>query len=141
MLIKFLDGTEREIANLQGANLRGANLQGADLTDAQLPDYQICPEEGAFIAYKKLRGGVVAKLGIPRDAQRTSSLIGRKCRASKAKVLELSGGATEALSRHDYSFVYRLGEYVEAALDADIRVECTSGIHFFITRKEAEEYA
>ena len=24
--------------------------------------------------------------------------------------------------------------------DPDIRVECTSGIHFFITRREAEEY-
>ncbi len=36
MLIKFLDGSENEIANLSGANLRGANLRGAILPGANL---------------------------------------------------------------------------------------------------------
>ena len=36
MLIKFIDGTSREIADLRSANLRGADLSGADLSDADL---------------------------------------------------------------------------------------------------------
>jgi hypothetical protein len=36
VLIKFLDGTEREIANLPGADLYGADLSGADLSRADL---------------------------------------------------------------------------------------------------------
>jgi len=36
MLIKFLDGTSREIADLRGANLRGANLYCANLYSANL---------------------------------------------------------------------------------------------------------
>lgn len=31
MFIKFLNGTEKEIANLNGANLDGANLNGTNL--------------------------------------------------------------------------------------------------------------
>ena len=38
MLIKFLNGTSREIANLRGANLRGANLRDANLRSANLPE-------------------------------------------------------------------------------------------------------
>ncbi len=36
MLIKFLDGSQREIANLSGANLSGADLYGANLSGANL---------------------------------------------------------------------------------------------------------
>ena len=36
MLIKFIGGDEREIADLRGADLRGANLRGADLREADL---------------------------------------------------------------------------------------------------------
>ena len=128
-------------ADLQEADLRGAYLQGANLQGAYLPHFQLCPEEGSFIAYKKLVGGVIATLEIPAEAKRTSSLVGRKCRAEFVKVLELSSGASEANSTHDSEFVYRVGEIVRPdKYDDDIRIECTNGIHFFITRKEAEEY-
>ena len=72
---------------------------------------------------------------MPSGAKRTSSLVGRKCRAEYVKVLEGSG-----ISR-------RGGEYKEGKLvypdsyDDDIRVECTHGIHFFMTREEAEEWS
>jgi len=36
MLIKFLDGSEREVSNLRGANLRGANLREANLSRARV---------------------------------------------------------------------------------------------------------
>ena len=146
------DGGER--ANLTGANLTGANLTDASLTDADLtdasltradltranlPHFQICPEQGAFTAFKKLRGGNIARLLIPEDAQRTSSLVGRKCRASKVIVLSLSDGEV-GYGMHD-STVYRVGATVEPdSYDPDIRVECTHGIHFFVTEREAQEY-
>ena len=127
-------------ADLSGANLRRADLSDADLSDADLPNYAICPEEGSFTAYKKLSGGIIATLEVPAEARRTSSLVGRKCRAEFVRVLSLSGG-TEALSRRDFGTVYRVGEIVRPdSYNPDIRVECTHGIHFFITRREAEEY-
>ena len=132
-------------ANLRGANLYDANLRGANLYDANLRDvknlvFQIIPEEGAFIGWKKLKGGVIAKLEIPADAKRNSTPIGRKNRAEFVRVLELFG-ADETVSQHDGETVYRVGEIVRPDLyNDDIRLECTNGIHFFITRAEAEAY-
>ena len=135
-----LRGANLEGANLRGANLEGANLWGANLEGATLPHFFICPAEGAFIAYKAVRGGVLT-VEIPADARRTSSLVGRKCRASALRVVSGPEGATEWQSKHDPEFVYRLGETATVAdFDDDIRVECTTGLHFFVTRREAEEY-
>jgi hypothetical protein len=131
----YLWGAYLRGANLEGANLEGANLEGANLEGAELPHFQICPSEGAFVAFKKTRDGVV-KLQIPAEAKRTSSLVGRKCRAEFVLVLEGSG-----TSMHDCRVRYAVGETVRAdSYDDDIRVECTHGIHFFMARREAEEY-
>ena len=48
MLIKFLDGTKREVALAPDARLRGADLRGADLRDANL--------RGADLRHADLRG-------------------------------------------------------------------------------------
>ena len=127
-------------ADLTGANLAGANLAGADLEGADLPDYQLCPQEGSFIAYKQVGRGVVLKLEIL--GPRTSSLAGRKCRTSRARVLEaLDSKGLVFPSQYDPKFIYRVGEEVAAsAYNPDIRVECTRGIHFFMTEGEAREY-
>ena len=130
-----LYGANLEGANLEGANLVGANLKGANLEGANLPHFQICPEEGEFIAWKKVERGVL-KLLVPKEAKRTSSLVGRKCRAEFVIVLEGSG-----LSCHDGMTEYKPGVTVYPdKYDNDIRVECTNGIHFFMTKREAEEY-
>jgi hypothetical protein len=122
-------------ADLSGANLSLAYLSGADLSGAKLPDFSLCPEEGDFIGWKKVRGGVVLKLLIPASAKRTSSLIGRKCRAEFVTVLEGEGFSCVG------GLFYKPGETVYPdRYNPDIRIECTHGIHFFITRKEAEEY-
>jgi len=121
-------------ANLEGANLEGANLDGANLDGAILPHFQIVPDQGAFIGWKKLKGGVIVKLQIPAKAKRTSSLIGRKCRAEYVKVLS-EGGVSSRGGKYIKGEVYRPDGY-----DDDIRVECTKGVHFFITKREAEEY-
>lgn len=102
--------------------------------------FQDIPEEGSFIGWKKLSGGVIAKLLIPAEARRTSTPIGRKNRAEFVVVLELFGEA-EGVSMHDKSTIYRKGETVRPdSYNGDIRLECTNGIHFFITRQEAEDY-
>jgi hypothetical protein len=132
----YLSSANLTRAYLSSANLSGANLTRAYLSGARLPVFQICPEEGAFIAWKKTRSGVV-KLLIPADAERTSTLVGRKCRASKAIVLEGFGQ-----SLHNPSLSYEVGVTVlPDSYNGDIRIECTNGIHFFITKKEAEEYS
>lgn len=133
-----LRGANLRDANLRWANLRGADLTGADLTGATLPHFQIVPEEGSFIGWKKTTKGVV-KLLIPEDAQRTSSLVGRKCRASA--VVVLGGEGVGGTGTHYPSLTYDEGsELVEPDYDPDIRVECAKGIHFFMTKKEAEEW-
>jgi|SRR5579859_256293 len=133
-------------ADLYGANLRGANLYGADLRGAKdlsplvAAQTSVVPEAGELTGWKKCRGGVIVKLRIPASAKR-SNATGRKCRASAAKVLDVFG-ADEGVSQHDTSFIYRKGETVTPVepFDEDRFNECASGIHFFITRLEAENY-
>ena len=142
----YLRGANLRDANLRGANLRGANLREADLLGAYLRRVKNLPDmsefsflcEGDIIGYKKVRGGDIVKLLIPSDAIRSHG-TSRKCRAERALVLE---APPDALSIHDPAFFYRTGETVVPIepFDTDRWNECGSGIHFFITRKEAEDY-
>jgi len=136
-----------EGTSLAGADLRGANLHGADLAGAIFSEnWQIVPPVGqSFTAFKKVKGGVVLELLIPGSAARTSSLIGRKCRTNEALVVGVAHdnahdtGIYESL--HDSDFTYEIGKMArEPAFNPDIRVECTTGIHFFMTKEEAVDY-
>jgi len=134
-------------ANLSSADLSYANLSYANLSSADLSSIkngslvkamsQIVPEVGAFEGFKKLAGGVICHLRIPADAKRVGGLLGRKCRASKAEVLSGEGN-----SSHDPSFLYKVGQIMEPkqVFNDSIQEECASGIHFFLTRIEAENY-
>ena len=147
----YLQGDSAGVkADLTSANLRGADLTSADLTSATLPRFQI-PQEGSLIVYKRLNAAdgatrVIAKLMVPSAAKRTATPIGRKCRAKYAKVLGMVVRGTNtkvdvAYSTHQRTFEYRVGQVVRPdKYDDDIRVECTSGVHFFLTKEEAEEY-
>ena len=151
-------------ADLRGADLSGADLRYADLGHADLSDANhvqlsiaktsILPDEGDIIGWKKAWTDnempptpVIVKLLIPADAQR-SNATGRKCRASKARVLDLQdkqGNSlppdTTAYSGHDTDFTYKKGETVHVEdFDTNRWNECAPGIHFFITRIEAAEY-
>ena len=127
-------------ADLGEADLRGANLRDANLRDAQgwehlLPIRTIVPE-GELIGWKKLSDGTICKLKIPAEAKRVGGLIGRKCRAEYAIVIEGSG-----VSSWDGVTKYAPGETVRPdSFDPDPRIECSHGIHFFITREEADAY-
>ena len=144
-----LKGADLSDADLTGADLRGANLCYANLSDANLTEVKYnettaffalqCPEEGSFVAWKKCRNDVIVKLLIPEDAKR-SSATSRKCRASRAIVLDVIG-AEKAISTNDESFAYEAGkEVVPDSFDDDRWKEYSHGIHFFVTRKEAENY-
>ena len=123
-------------ANLSGANLSGAFLSGAKNADRAIAQTRILPE-GALIGWKKCSGGIIVKLRIPEDSPR-SHAFGRKCRAEFADVLEIEG-ADEAVSQHDSSFIYRPGERVTChSWDENWQEECAGGVHFYITRLEAE---
>jgi len=141
----YLQRADLQGADLQGANLRGANLRGANLQGADLPATEITPPEGAFIGWKKCKaepGGekeVIVKLEIPADAAR-SNATGRKCRASHVRVLDVIG-ADVGYSLRDAVTAYRAGEMVKAhKWEPDKWIECAGGIHFFLTRGEAEEF-
>jgi hypothetical protein len=131
-------------ANLTQANFTQANLRQANLTRATLPEFQLCSQENPFTAYKKVHDlngkGVVLELEILGD--RTSNLVGRKCRASKVRVIKaIDSSETEFVSTHDKNFRYTVGAEIECKdYNSDIRIECTSGIHFFMTQEEAAAY-
>ena len=184
MLVKFLNGTTREIkelrganlcsanlyradlyganlggadlygANLSGADLRGANLRSADLCDANLRSanlrdanlrealglerFCILPA-GDIVGWKKIANGIVL-LRIPHDAKRVNAYGSRKCRAEFAYVLATPKGLP-APGMHDGKAVYTVGQIVRPdSFDPDPRVECSHGIHFFITEQEARDY-
>jgi hypothetical protein len=131
----YLTGANLRDANLTRADLTRAVLTRADLTRAKLPDFQISQGED-LIVYKKLRDAVICTLKIPAAARRTASLVGNKCRAEFAVVLE-----GEGMSQHNRCFTYEVGKTVHPSeYNDDIREECRPGIHFFMTRAEAEAY-
>ena len=151
-----LYGANLSGANLRGADLSGVDLNGADLNGANLSDakhipyiYMMCPEEGAFIGWKKAEISekqMLVKLSIPASAKRSSS-TSRKCRCNKAKVLEiynLDGTVAEereCYSSYDKNFIYEVGKTVKVDdFDEDRWKECTQGIHFFMNRQEAINY-
>lgn len=151
-----LRNADLSYADLRVANLRGADLCSANLTGTKLDDVEYshktgffalqCPEEGSFIGYKIARGHII-KLEILADAKRSSATT-RKCRCSSAKVLSITtldgqdDGTRSISSNYDEDFVYRVGEIVRVDnFDNNRWRECSTGIHFFMTRDEAVRYS
>ena len=159
-----LSVTDLREADLRGADLSGADLRGADLREAYLRDADlsgarlsgaylrgakdipafanaqtVIVPEGQIVGWKKCRDNVIVKLIIPAEARR-SNATGRKCRAEYADVAEVIG-AEAGISRHDGMTEYRVGQRVTCDKWCEDRwEECAGGIHFFITRDEAEAY-
>ena len=139
----YLAGANLAGANLADAYLAGANLARANLADAENADLAIARTrilpEGDIIGWKKCRDDVIVKLRIPEDSPR-SHAFDRKCRAKFADVLEIFG-ADKAVSSHDPKFTYTTGERVEALNWSDKwEDECAGGVHFYISRLEAEAH-
>ena len=159
--LRFADLRNSDLRNadLSNADLCNTNLCNTNLCDAKLSGAKLdgviydentaffalqCPEEGSFVGWKKCLDDTIVKLLIPEDAKRSSATT-RKCRCDKARVLEIwdenGEPIQEARSSYSPSFVYRIGETVCVPdFDEDRWHECAPGIHFFITRREAELY-
>jgi len=106
---------------------------------------RIVPKDTAIIGWKKLRDNHICQLLIPKHALR-SNATGRKCRASEALVLaiydNLGQPCKEGRSMNEYGFMYNVAATVEprSCFNENPWTECASGIHFFLTRAEAEAY-
>ena len=129
-------------ANLGGANLGNANLRGALNTELALAQTAILPSDGPLFGWKKCRNNVLVGLFIPSKAKR-SHAAGRKCRAEYAKVLAVIGSPdNKGISIYSEKVVYEVGKWVHCDKWNDDRwQECAGGIHFFITKIEAEAYS
>jgi len=151
-------------ANLGGANLRnaylilaylqGANFIGADIKSAKFSEYRCCPPIGAFHGWKYVRKAyhpsiihrsyrtmkkwAVIELEIPADAKRTSCLASRQCRASKVRVVSGSGYSPVMVGKKRIHYLQGLTIRADS-WDSDIRTNYAHGIHFYMTKKEAEE--
>ncbi len=165
----YLSGADLRGADLRGADLSGAYLRGADLSDADLSDADlsdadlsdadlsgakikkeeilkrsIIPQTGSFIAYKTLENKWVAKIEIPNKAKRVSPIVGRKCRASRVRVLEITKGEESIKScggRRNSDCIYEVGKITKAdSFDPNPFIECLHGIHFFVTKEEAQDW-
>lgn len=150
-----LSGANLTNCNLTGINLEGANIFGANLEKSIVKDIiyddktqyfkMYCPEEGAFIGWKKCFNFRVVQLLIPADAKRCSSTY-NACRCSKAKVLTIKSvdyreSFDEAISYADGNFKYKVGQWaIPSAFNDDRWNDSTEGIHFFMTREEALAY-
>lgn len=92
--------------------------------------------------YKKCWGDVIVVAEIPDDAYIRGS-IGQKCRASKAKIVDIIGdfgGEKIGISTYDNETCYFIGDEIEID-DFDMSFEeCSTGFHFFCTEEEARRY-
>lgn len=148
----FLHGAILEMAVLANADLRdadvtSANFHGACLCGAVLDgarvDYTTIglhpAPEGELRAWGK-KGGKIVEMIVPKDARRSCATT-RKFRAEYVDVVSVEGGG-EAIVSNKYGItVYRAGERVRCHEWCEDRwQECGGGIHFFLTRAEAEEW-
>ena len=147
---------------LYNADLRYANLYNADLTNADLTkaDLRYANLYNADLDEKeKLRKGVIIdkpvrvfKKCIKNNIVELELLKGsivfsinnKKCRTNKAKVISINGVCEKGLkccSLCNDKFIYEVDKTVEVKdFDLMYNVECGSGIHFFWTKEEAEDY-
>jgi len=142
-----LDDANLYRANLYGANLDGANLDGANLSRANLDEKEL-PRKGYivkedFTAYKKCNNKDIVELKIPKGAI-VFSINNAKCRTNKAQVVSINGKKGKELITYSYyneSFSYKVGQKIEIEdFDLMYNIECSTGVHFFKTKQEAEWY-
>lgn len=149
-----LRGASFEGAKLYKTNFSDADLQNADFGFTKLTEVNfynasmkgvkslmfvpmVCPETGAFIAWRNVRGKIV-KLLVPEDAKRSSGTT-RKCRCDNAVILEIQevyGQNIETVKGNFDDFVYRVGETIKIDNFNEDRWDYGPGIQFFMQREE-----
>ena len=130
-------------ADLTGADLTGADLTGATLVNTILDEKEQCRNgivlTESMIGYKNSNEDKIITLEIPIGAK-VFSINNNKRRTNKCKVIDMQG-ETELCSIYDTDFKYHVGDEIDIIdFDDNYNVECGAGIHFFLTREEAEKY-
>ena len=147
--LSLADLSEANLSNakISGTNFYSLRLSGSKLENLDFSGFNICPEEGQFYGYKKVKSDFILKLLISKNAKRLNPIGYRQCRASKVKVIEAynpDGSKTDQKlfkSFYDPNFEYEVGKWAEVKnFNDDIREVYTPGIHFFLTKKEAINY-
>ena len=141
-----LENANLENANLYNANLENANLENANLRYANLDEQEQIKKgkiiDKKVIVFKKCQQKIVElELQI---GSIVFSINNKKCRTNKAKVISIDGSKEKGLkieSNYDSSFIYEVGKMVEVKdFDLMYNVECSTGIHFFFNREDAEKW-
>lgn len=147
------------VADLTNVSMYEADFTNADFVRCKLDNIGYdactcgialaCPEKGSFTAFKKAKlyndNDCIVELQVPADALRSSATT-RKCRVSKAKVVAVYTMDGKSIKQNAYSintrsFVYKIGKIVEVKnFDKNRWNKCSTGIHCFITKREAEQY-
>ena len=143
--------------NTKYADFSNAKIRTADFSTCQLDRNNIlnlqglntvlnlrCPEEGSFIAWQCCRNQSIAKLLIPKDAQRTGSSV-NTCRASKAKVLKIFCSENDEIEPYEskfpvydrYGILYSMGETITVDDYDGYPYADGKGIHFYLSKAEA----
>jgi hypothetical protein len=96
-----------------------------------------------MLVYKKLEDNKICVLKLEKG-QKFQSEKYSKCRTDRAFVVSIESidgkeKYNKGFSLYLSSFIYEVGTYVSAVYDPYI-MECSSGIHFFLKRSDAEEF-
>ena len=139
-----LSSADLRYVDLRSANLSSANLRETKNAELALARIQFIPTEGQFIGWKKCQGEFIVKLRIPAKAKRSHGAE-RKCRCSEAVpvlIVDADGkNVKTAKSLHDSEFIYTVGKTAKPdGFDEDRWNVCGQGIHFYLTREEAEAH-
>lgn len=139
-------------AHLEGALFYGARMDGGtSFYNATLPYFDYFPERGSFEAFKVLFNPdcadkyLIAKVNIPENSLRTSSLVYRGGWVSEIITLEGEGESMPYNISHERE-IYRYAAEKRTrhkAFTSDYRLKsCCDrhGIQVFLTRREAEGY-
>lgn len=150
-VIEYTDFTNSDITAVSFDNAKGNNIEyrrGKILSES-------------IIGYKKCRASakrdVIVTLEIPKDAV-VFSINGDKCRTNKAKVISINLIDDESVEinracslsyytisiyfdRREHYLSYYIGdEFNIKNFNCQYNVECSNGIHFFMTKEEAIKY-
>ena len=129
-------------ADLSNADLRYADLYKADLSETEKIRKGVIIDNPVRVFKKCIKNNIV-ELELLKGSV-VFSINNEKCRTNKAKVISINGNKNKGLkcsSVYDRNFIYEVGKTVEVKdFDLMYNGECSSGIHFFWTKEEAEDY-
>ena len=132
-------------ANFSYINFSYANFSSANFRSA-IFNYRITPEVGKFIGWKKTQNKII-KLEIQNAKNVSGGLVSRKLRTDKVKVLQIQTldgkkcNDKNIPSDYNSNFIYIVGQIaIEPDFIKNDLIECSNGIHFFLTRDEAVKY-